>query len=108
MNANKEDLPSATTTFEHHDGERSGSKCTTTVIADASLEILQAVNDMLALTCIDNGKVNDQDMKDVIENTDVLLKENKIEKPIRKMYQRYQKLWTSFCEKTMFKENMMM
>ena len=42
-------------------------------LADASLEILQALNDMLALTCNDNGKVNDQDMKDVIENTDALL-----------------------------------
>ena len=77
MNANKEDLPSATATFEKHGCERSGSKSTTTVIADASLEILQAVNDMLIWTRIYNGKLNDQDMKDVIENTDVLLDEKK-------------------------------
>ena len=77
INANKEDLPSATTTFEKHGGDRSGSKCTTTVKGDASLDILQAVNDMLALTHIDNGKVNDQAMKDVIENTDALLEEKK-------------------------------
>ena len=47
----------------------------TTVIADASLDILQAVNDMLALTHIENGNVNDQDMKDVIENMDALLED---------------------------------
>ena len=75
MNAKKEDLPSATTTFKKHGGERSGSKCTTTVIADASIEILQAVNDLLTLTRIDNGKVNDQDMKNVIKNIDALLEE---------------------------------
>ena len=54
MSANKEDLPSTTTTFEKNGDGRSGSKSNTTVIADASLKILQAVNDMLALTLIDN------------------------------------------------------
>ena len=49
MNANKKDLPSATTTFEIHGSERSSSKCTNTVTADTSLEIHQAVNEMLAL-----------------------------------------------------------
>ena len=99
MNANKEELPSATTTFEKHGGGRSGSKSYITIIADTSLEILQAVNDMMALTHIDNGKVNDQDMKDIIENTNLLLEQKKIETIVRKMYQRYQKLWTSFCDK---------
>ena len=72
-------LPSTTTTCVAHDGGRSGSTETTTAVADYSQEILQAVNDMLALAWIDDGKVNEEDMLDVIENTDALLEENKIE-----------------------------
>ena len=56
MSANQEDLPSTTTTSDKHNGGRSGSKPTTTNVADPSLIILQAVNDMLAYTHIDNGK----------------------------------------------------
>ena len=95
----KKNLPSTTTTCDAHDGGRSGSPKTTTAVADYSQEILQAVNDMLALARIDNGKVNEEDMQDVIQNTDALLEENKIEKPVRKMYKRYQTLWKSFCTK---------
>ena len=42
-------------------------------------------------------------MTDLIENMDVLLEE-KIEKPVRKLNQRYQKLWTSFCDKNKVQE----
>ena len=42
--------PSTTNTCDAHDGGRSGSKKTTTAVADPNQEILQAVNDMLALT----------------------------------------------------------
>ena len=76
---------STTTTCDTHDGGRSGSKTTTTAVADPSQEILQAVNDMLALTQIDDEKVNEEDMSDVIENRDALLDEKKIERPVRKM-----------------------
>ena len=77
-----------TTTCDKHDGGRSSSKTTTTVVADLSQQILQAVNDMLALTQINDGKVNEKDMSDVIQNTNALLKEKKIERPVRKMNQR--------------------
>ena len=43
-------------------------------------------------------------MQDVIENTDALLEERKIEKPVRKMYKRYQNLWTFFCMKEQITE----
>ena len=108
INANKEDLPSATTTFEKHGGGRSCSKPTFTVIADASLEILKAVNDMPALTRIDNGKVNDQDMKDVIENTDALLEEKKSKNQLEKCTKGIKTLGQAFVKKTMLKKNMMM
>ena len=48
MRKKQEDLPSTTTTCDKYGGERSGGKPTTTDVADPSLEILQAVNDMLA------------------------------------------------------------
>ena len=96
--------PSTTTTCDTHDGGRSGSETTTTAVADPSQKILQAVNDMLALTQIDNGKVNKEDMLDVIKNTDALLEEKKIERSVRKMYKRYQNLWASFCTKNNIKE----
>ena len=43
-------------------------------------------------------------MQDIIENTDALLKEKKVEKPARKMYKRYQNLWTYFCMKEIITE----
>ena len=91
--------PSNTTSCHKHDGGRRSSKTTTIAVADPSQEILQAVNDMLALTRIDNGNVNEEDMSDFIENTDALLEEKKIERPVRKMYQRYQNLWTFLCKR---------
>ena len=98
------DLTSTSTTCDKHDGGRSGNKTTTTTVVDPSQEILKAVNGMLALTWIDNRKVNEEDMSDMIENMDALLDEKKIEKPVRKMYQQYQNLWTSFCAKESIKE----
>ena len=77
--------PSTPLACNRHDGGGSGSKTTTTAVIDPSQEILQAVNYMLALTWIDNGKVNEEDMSDDIENTDVPLEEKKIERPVRKM-----------------------
>ena len=40
---------------------------------------------MLAFTLIDNGRVNEEDVSDVIENTDTILEEKKIERPVRKV-----------------------
>ena len=66
---------------------------------DAGNVILNIVNDMLALTRIQNGQVNSEDMENMMMNTNAMLEEKKIEKPVRKMYQRYQNLWINFCEK---------
>ena len=104
MSEIKQDVPSTTTTCDKHDDGWSGSKPATTKVADPSLEILLAINDMLALTLIDDGKVNEEDMSDAIENMDALLKEKKIERPARKMYQRYLNPWIAFCAKEKFKE----
>ena len=75
-----------------HDGGGSGSKTTTTAVADPCQEILQAVNNMLALTQIDDGKVNEEDISDVIENMHDRFEEKKIERPVRKMYETFQNL----------------
>ena len=43
-------------------------------------------------------------MSDVIENSDALLEGKKMERPMRKMYRKYENLWTVFCAKEKIKE----
>ena len=96
--SNKRDknLPSITTMVTHGD-KRSGDCFTTENEEETFLAI--KVREMLNISRVKKGQVDDRDLSEVVNNTAILLKENHKNEQVRKMYTRYQNLWMTFVAK---------
>ena len=66
-----------------------GSLVATTTNTEPILDILQAVNDILSLIRVTQGKMNEDDINDIICNKESLVGGNNIERPVRNICLRY-------------------
>ena len=89
----QEDLPSITTRKGGPGGERSSA-----TVGDTAM-IVKEVDEFLDLARIEDGVINPQDIESLIEKTSSMLVENKKDVRVKKMYTRYQNLWTEFVAK---------
>ena len=92
-NPYKKNLPSITARPEQPGNERSGALSTTKITEETMPDL---VRDMLMLARIKDNEVNEKDLEEVVENTNVLLKQHHKDESVRKMYTRYQNLWSTF------------
>ena len=84
-----ENLPSITTRNDDPGGERSSFKK-----EKAAALFARAVNGMMDLKRIENGELDKIDLENMIEETEKMVLKKK--KDVKKMYSKYQILWTSF------------
>ena len=94
-------LPSSTTKDNAFGGERGGAM---ELIDDGTTFFTNDVEDMLDLTRLNSGVVNEDDINAIISKTKDLLDKKKSESEVNKMYTRYQNLWTDFCAKNGVKD----
>ena len=89
--SNVNDLPSTATRNEIPGDERSSvSKDKDTALFSA------AVDGMMDLTRIENGEINKLDLESIIAKTENMVLEKKKDVRVKKMYTRYQNLWTAY------------
>ena len=72
-NPYKKNLPSITARPEQPGNERSGALSTTKITEETMPDL---VRDMLMLARIKDNEVNEKDLEEVVENTNVLLKQH--------------------------------
>ena len=80
-----------------HGGKRSGD-CFTTENEEETLLAIK-VREMLNISRVTKGQVDDRDLSEIVKNTAILLRENHKNEQVRKMYTRYQNLWMTFVAK---------
>ena len=93
INPHKKNLPSTTARPIQPGSKRSSAKSTTGITEDSVPKI---VKDMLVLARSKDNEVNDKDLEDVMENTSALIKQHYKNESVRRMYTRYQNLWSTF------------
>ena len=82
----EKNLPSIITRPVQPGDERSGAANTT--IEDEGM-LAQKVTEMLSITRYKNGEVNEEDLAQVVKNTEILLKQSIKNQAVKKMYTHY-------------------
>ena len=80
-----------------HGGKRCGDLFTTENEEETLLAI--KVREMLHITRLRKGQVDERDLSEVVKNTPILLKKNYKNEQVRKMYNPYENLWMLFVAK---------